>query len=127
MATGGAVGAATGVGIAAFPGPGARSDLVVPAAIAGAVLGALVAIVPSAIAGVFVAWRPLAWAPPTPERDLTLVIGWVVGILNGGVLLLWLTSGAGLEPVPALLLANAAGGLVLWRAHRSIAQALSAA
>lgn len=32
-----------------------------------------------------------------------------------------------LEPVPALLLANVAGGLVLWRAHRSIARALSAA
>ena len=136
LATGAAVGGVTAAALGAGLGPSSNQgfDLVevLRSGSLGAVMGIVVAIVPTVIGSVFVtslAWRPTdSWSPHTVWHDLNVVFAFVVVILNGCALALMLfLDGPLLELLPLLLPGNGAALVVLWRARASIGRALSAA
>ena len=136
LATGAAVGGVTSAALGGGVGPSSTQGFdvveVLRTGSLGAVLGIVVAIVPTVIGSVFVtslAGRPTdSWSPHTVRHDLNVVFAFVVAILDGCALALMLfLGGPFLELLPLLLLGNGAALVVLWRARASIGRALSVA
>ena len=132
IATGAATGAVVGAAIGA---PAVRGGLSLGLALGGAfygvIIGAIVAVVPSVPGGLVVALvlerrHRDATSREAVERDLTVMLSGVVGVLDAALLLAMFLAGNGLSTLvramPLVLLANACVGVMLWRARASIAR-----
>ena len=131
-AAGGAVGAVVGL-LAALDGglQGSGFGLALVLAGYGAVLGSIVAVVPSLV-GAAIVTELISTRHPDPvsedvvQGDLRLIFGVIIAVLNGGSLLaVAVASGrpsAIVGWLPFLLLIDAAAVPMLWRARRSIAR-----
>ena len=135
LATGAATGAVFG-GVTSLIGtftsdPGAALGLTLIAVVIGGVAGALVALLPTLIAGLLVTTvlrqrHPHPVSATSVERDLTGVSAAVVAVLDVILLVGVLASGADFASTVIslllLVLGNACVVLMLWRARRSISR-----
>ncbi len=133
-----ATGAATGAVIGAMiPLVGAHSlsqlNLVFGLGLYGAVIGALVSLIPTLVGAAFITNRqhyPYPSAADDVQRDVTAVFGVVMGVIDVLLFVALLVGGNGWSSIvaslPFIVAGNACVLLMLWRARRSIRRVLSA-
>ncbi|MFN2506132.1 MAG: hypothetical protein ABR540_18265 [Acidimicrobiales bacterium] len=137
LATGAVAGAVTAAFVGFVAGDdlgdgtlGARIGLALASALYGLVIGTLVAVVPAAAGGLAVTTL-VRWRHPQPssrravERDLTVLFGVVLALLNLAALALLVSldgwSEIGRE-LPLVVIGDVCVVVMLWRARSSIAE-----
>jgi len=143
LATGGFAGAVTGV-MSIFGYTAGRKNTVTVSpvdalsgaafgALLGGVIGLMVAVIPSAVGGLFVTGlirhlHPQPSSRVRVQRDLQRIFAAFAALLNAALLLAIFTRGKGVSSLasslPHLVVVDLCVALILWRASASISRAL---